>query len=162
MVVPSYYSAEINCEKKNWWNFPTKGFLIHRVGIFLNVMLVGWLIQDTRNLAPLKCCILRGTGCKPAFSQERIECDTWGLEPTEVPYPLRNRGYSSNFLIFWKLRTFHMKNFLRQKYSGLGAPGGVTKVGSPKIFFERCLRKNFNCGQDTNDKDIFFCKTNFR
>ena len=49
-----------------------------------------------------------------------------------------------------------MEYIVRQKYSAWGAPGG----GSPKMgrqnFFERCLRNNFNCGQDTNDEDIIF------
>ena len=48
-----------------------------------------------------------------------------------------------------------MKYIVRQKYSASGAPGGH-QSGVAKIYFERCLQKNFNCGQDTNDKDIFF------
>ena len=42
-----------------------------------------------------------------------------------------------------------------------GLQGGH-QSGVAKIYFERCLQKNFNCGQDTNDKDIFFLQNKFQ
>ena len=78
----------------------------------------------------------------------------WDLQRSP---PSWTRGYWSIFWFSdsWGLFTWNIscgKNIVHR-----GLQGGH-QSGAAKIFFERCLQKNFNCGQDTNDKDIFFVK----
>ena len=51
-----------------------------------------------------------------------------------------------------------MKYFLRQKYSRLGAPGGVTKVGSSRFFLSVVFGKTFIADKKQMLKTYFFVK----
>ena len=75
-----------------------------------------------------------------------------GLGLTEV----WTRGYGPGaiFPIFDFLIAFYMKYIMRQKYSAQGALGGGHQSETVKFSFQRCLQKNLNCGQKTNNKHI--------
>ncbi len=51
-----------------------------------------------------------------------------------------------------------MKYIVRQKYSASGAPGGVTKVGSPKFILSVVFRKTLIADKTQMIKTYFFAK----
>ena len=96
----------------------------------------------------------------------RLDSDTLvhpaprAIQPSGRGVGCGESGVTDAIFIYDSWGLFTQNKFGRKSHSQ-GSDGGP-RSGTVKKFFWTCLRKNFNCGQYMDDKNNFFCKTNFR